>query len=126
VSLWILWAAELTLRSLLWTVRNGRLYVVVGEAAVLRFAIAKAFDWSAAIILKRFGQFERRMAGSEQFVRWCQVQWIVALIVTASKNAEAAMAKKHIRRWSESKVATCDWRFELGNHNRQEVTLHYA
>jgi hypothetical protein len=77
VSLWIVWAAELTLRSLLWTVRNGRLYVVVGEVAVLRVAIAKAFDWSAAIILKLFRQFERRMAGSEQFFRWCQVQWIV-------------------------------------------------
>jgi hypothetical protein len=53
VSLWFLWAAELTLRALLWTVRNGRLYVVVEEAAVLRLAFAKALDWSSAIIFKQ-------------------------------------------------------------------------
>jgi hypothetical protein len=33
----------------------GRLYVVVGEAAV-----AKAFDWSSAIILKQVGQLDDR------------------------------------------------------------------
>jgi hypothetical protein len=45
------------------------------------------------------------MAESEQFVRWCQVQWIVALIVVASKGAKAATVKKYVERGSTSKVA---------------------
>jgi hypothetical protein len=42
-SWWICWEAELTLRSLAWTVRNGKLYVAVKEVAAFRCAVAEAF-----------------------------------------------------------------------------------